>query len=89
MSETDERATMVHTLREEPGSYARALEDGSEVIYTVRPSEGGFAAEWEYVAASGSEKGPARSHSEEFSSHADALRYLEENFDEPLTGRGQ
>ena len=86
MSETDEKATMVHTLREEPGSYARALEDGSEVIYTVRPSEGGFVAEWEY-AASGSAKGTARSNSEEFSSHADALRYLEENFDEPLTGR--
>jgi hypothetical protein len=30
MSETDERATMVHTLREEPGSYTRALENGAE-----------------------------------------------------------
>ena len=46
MSETDERATMVHALREEPGSYVRALEDGSEVTYAVRPSNGGFVAEW-------------------------------------------
>ena len=60
--------------------------NGSEVIYTVRTSDEGFVAEWEYVADSG--EGPARSQSEEFSSHADALRYLEENFDEPLTGRG-
>ena len=44
MGETDERATMVHALREEPGSYVRTLEDGSEVIYTVRPSDGGFVA---------------------------------------------
>lgn len=88
VSETDERATMVHTLREEPGSYARTLEDGSKVIYRVRPSDGGFVAEWECVAASGSAEGHARSHSEEFSSHADALRHLEENFDEPLTDRG-
>lgn len=86
MSETDERATMVHALREEPGSYVRALEDGSEVVYTVHPSNGGFFAEWEYVADSG--EGPARSQREEFSSYADALRYLEETFDEPLTGRG-
>jgi hypothetical protein len=28
-----------------------------------------------------------RSHEETFTSHADALRYLEENLDEPLTGR--
>ncbi len=41
---------MVHALWEEPGSYVRELEDGSEVIYTVRPSDGGFVAEWEYVA---------------------------------------
>ena len=88
VSETDEKATIVHTLREEPGSYARALEDGSEVIYRIRPSEGGFVAEWEYVATSDPAGRSARSHSEEFSSHADALRYLEENFDEPLTGRG-
>jgi hypothetical protein len=44
---------MVHALREEPGSYIRTLEDESEVIYTVRSSDGGFAAEWEYVAVSG------------------------------------
>jgi hypothetical protein len=30
VSEIDERATMVHALREEPGSYVRALENGSE-----------------------------------------------------------
>jgi hypothetical protein len=30
----------------------------------------------------------AKSHWEEFASYADALRYLEGNFDEPLTGRG-
>ena len=86
MGETDERATMVHTLREEPGSYSWALEDGAEVIYSILPSDGGFVAGWEYLAASGEK--PARSHSEEFSSHADAVKYLEEHFDEPLTGRG-
>jgi hypothetical protein len=75
---------MVHALREEPVSYVRALEDGSEVIYTVCPSDGGFVGEWEYVACSGE---AARSHREEFSSYADALRYLE-SFDKPLTGRG-
>ena len=53
MGETDERATMVHALREEPGSYVRTLEDGSEVICTVRPSDGGFVAKWEYVATTG------------------------------------
>lgn len=42
MGETDERATLVHALGEVPGSYVRALEYGSEVIYTVRPSNGGF-----------------------------------------------
>lgn len=44
---------MVHALREEPGSYLRALKDGAEVIYTVRPSDRGFVAEWEYFADSG------------------------------------
>ncbi len=73
VSETHERATMVHTLREEPGSYARALEGGSEVIYRVRPSEGGFVSEWEYVATSDPAEGDGRSYSEEFSSRADAL----------------
>jgi hypothetical protein len=71
VSETDERATMVHALREEPGSYIRALEDGSEVISTVRPSDGGFVAKWEYVAVPGER--PAKSHREEFASYADAL----------------
>lgn len=42
MGEIDERATLVHALREVPGSYVRAREYGSEVIYTVRPSNGGF-----------------------------------------------
>jgi hypothetical protein len=59
---------MVHALREEPGSYVRELEDESEVIYTVRPSDGGFVAEWEYVAGGGER--PAKSHREEFSSYA-------------------
>lgn len=76
---------MVHALREEPGSYVRELEDESEVIYTVRPSDGGFVAKWEYVAVPGER--PAKSHREEFASYADALRYLEENFDEPLPGK--
>ena len=53
ISETNERAAMVHALREEPGSYLRALKDGAEVIYTVRPSDRGFVAEWEYFADSG------------------------------------
>jgi hypothetical protein len=44
VGETDEKATMVRALREEPDSYVRTLEDGSEVIYTVRPSDGGFVA---------------------------------------------
>jgi hypothetical protein len=85
MSESDERATMVHALREEPGSYVSMLEDGSEVIYTIRPSDRGFFAEWEYVADSG--EGPARSQGEEFFSYADTLRHLEDSFAEPLTDR--
>ncbi len=40
----EQRATMVNALREEPGSYARMLEDGTGVIYRIRPSDGGFAA---------------------------------------------
>ena len=55
MGETDQRATLVHTLREVPGSYVRALEYGSEVIYTVRPSNGGFV---------GAGEGSARIHRE-------------------------
>jgi hypothetical protein len=80
-----QRETMVHALREEPGSYTRALEDGTEVIYAIRPLDEGFVAGWEY--ATGSD--PAgRSHEKEFSSHADALKYLEENFDAPV-GQGE
>jgi len=75
-----QRKTMVNALREEPGSYTRTLEGGTEVIYTIRPLNGGFVAGWEY--ATGSES--ARSHEEEFRTHADALRYLEKNFDAPL-----
>ncbi len=71
---------MVHALREEPGSYARTLGDGTEVIYRMRPSDGGFAAGWKRPLGGD----PADSHEEEFSSHADALKYLEENFDAPL-----
>lgn len=76
----EERTTMVNALREEPGSYTRALGDRAEVTYVIRPLNGGFIAGWEYV----SESGPPRSHEEEFSSHADALKYLKENFDAPL-----
>ena len=79
----EQRQTMVHALREEPGSYTRTLEDGTEVIYTIRPLNGEFVAGWEYAT------GPAGgSHEKEFSSHADALRYLEENFDAPA-GQGR
>ncbi len=70
MGDTDERAIMVHALREEPGSYVRALGDRSEVIYAVCPSVGGFVAEWEYVPGAGE---AARSQREDFSSYADAL----------------
>lgn len=76
----EQRATMVHALREEPGSYARTLEDGTEVIYRIRPSDGGFAAGWERTSGGNQ----TDSHEEEFSSHADALKYLEENFNAPL-----
>lgn len=76
----EERTTMMNALREEPGSYTRGLEDGAEVTYEIQPSSSGFVAGWEYI----SESEPARSHEEEFSSYADALRYLEKNFDAPL-----
>ncbi len=65
---------MMHALREEPGSYVRALGDKSEVIYAVCPSVGGFVAEWEYVPGAGE---AARSQREDFSSYADVLGYLE------------
>ena len=84
-NDDEQRASMVHALREEPGSYTRTLENGAEVIYAVRPLDGGFIAEWEYVAGSGPEEKPVRSHKEEFRTHADALRYLEQNFDTPLS----
>ncbi len=76
-----QRQTMVNALREEPGSYTRSLEDGTEVIYTIRPSDGSFIAGWEYATAPGS---AGKSQEQEFRTHADALRYLEENFDAPL-----
>ncbi len=80
--EAEQRATMVHALREEPGSYARELDDGSEVVYEIRPLDGGFVASWSYAT----DQGPGLSHEEEFRTHADALKYLEENFNEPLGG---
>ena len=76
-----QRETMVHALREEPGSYTRALEDGTEIIYTIRPLNGGFVAGWEYATGPGS---AGSNHEEEFRTHADALKYLQENFDAPL-----
>ncbi len=78
----EEQVTMVNALREEPGSYTRILENGSEVVYTIRPLNGGFVAGWEYATGTS----PVTSQQEEFSSHADALKYLEENFDAPLGG---
>jgi hypothetical protein len=79
--QAEQRETMVHALREEPGSYTRALEDGTQIIYTIRPLNGGFVAGWEYATGSGS---AGSDHEEEFRTHADALKYLEENFDAPL-----
>lgn len=80
--EAEQRQTMVHALREEPGSYTRTLEDGTEVIYAVQPTDGGFIASWEYATGPESAR---RNHEKEFSSHADALKYLEETFDAPLS----
>ncbi len=73
MGDTDERATMVHALREVPGSYVRALGDKSEVIYAVCPSDGGFVTKWKCVPGAGE---AARSQREDFSSYADVLGYL-------------
>ncbi len=84
-NDDEQRTTMVHALREEPGSYTRTLQNGAEVLYTIRPLNGGYIAEWEYVAGSGPEEQPTQSHREEFRTHADALRYLEQNFDAPLS----
>lgn len=78
---TEERDTMVHALREEPGSYSRSLEDGTEVIYSIYPSDDGFIAGWEHLFESGSAQS---SQQEKFSSYADALRHLAQNFDAPL-----
>lgn len=78
-----EKATMVHALREEPGDYSRDLGGGAEVLYWVRPSGGGFVAGWERrsdVAATGK----TNVHEESFASHADAVKFLEDNFDAPL-----
>lgn len=77
----EQRQTMVNALREEPGSYTRTLEDGTEVIYEIRPLNGGYVAAWEYATDS---EPTNRGHEEEFRTHADALKYLEENFDAPL-----
>ncbi len=79
VDKAEERQTMVNALREEPGSYTRTLENGTEVIYAIHPSNGGFVATWEYATDP-----TGRSHEEEFRTHADALRHLEENFDAPL-----
>jgi len=67
--QAEQRTTMVHALREEPGSYTRTVENGTVVIYAIRLTNVGFIAEWEHATG----EGPARSHKEEFSSHADAL----------------
>ena len=64
--EAQQRTTMVHALREEPGSYTRTLENGAEVIYAIRPLNGGYTAEWGYVGGSGAEEQPARRHKEKF-----------------------
>jgi hypothetical protein len=88
-----QKATMVHALREEPGTYSRDLGGGREVLYWVRASgegpEGGFVAGWEY-RATGAEAGAEaeRSHEERFSSHADAVTFLQKSFDDPISGRG-
>ena len=79
--EVEERDTMVHALREEPGSYTTTLEDGTEVTYAIRPTDDGFVAGWD-VTGPGS---TGKRHEERFASYADALRYLEQNFDVPLS----
>jgi len=56
-------------------------------MHTVPHTDGGFVAEWEYVADESGE-GPASSQGEAFSPYADALGHLEETFEEPLTGKG-
>ena len=92
VSETDERATMVHTLREEPSSYTRALEHGAEITCrVVRPSDSRFAAGWEYVATSGFREEAERRHREAFTSHVDAWGYGDiprRKLRRPLTDRG-
>lgn len=79
---------MVNALREEPGTYTRDLEGGAEVLYWIRPHDDGFVAGWEYRAigtATGEEANNTREVS--FASHADALKFLEEDFDAPLESR--
>lgn len=81
-----EKPTMVHALREEPGSYTRSLEGGEEVIYEIRACGDGFVAAWRRTGTGGA--GTASGHEERFSSHADALEYLAEHFDAPLREGG-
>lgn len=83
-----EKATMVHALREEPGTYTRDLGDDSEVLYWIRPEDGGFIAGWEHritTQVTGGSTGSTREVG--FASYADAVKFLEENFDVPLEER--
>jgi hypothetical protein len=79
--EVEERDTMVHALREEPGSYTIALEDGTEITYAICSTGDGFKAGWDVTGPRSSGK----IHEETFASYADALRYLERNFDAPFS----
>ncbi|MBV9453505.1 MAG: hypothetical protein JOZ19_05215 [Rubrobacter sp.] len=79
--EVEERDTMVHALREEPGSYTIALEDETEITYAIRPTGDGFTAGWDVTGLRSSGK----RHEKTFASYADALRYLERNFDAPFS----
>src|SRR5215210_8867599 len=60
--EAEEKDTMVHALREEPGSYTTTLKDGTEVTYAIRPTEDGFVAGWNATGLGASGKG----HEERF-----------------------
>jgi hypothetical protein len=79
--EAEERDTMVHALREEPGSYTITLEDGTEVTYAIRPTGDNFTAGWDATGP----RSTGKRHEERFASYADALRYLEQNFDAPFS----
>ena len=50
----------------------QALEHGAEIICKLHPSDGGFVAEWEYVATSGFREEAKWSHREAFTAHAEA-----------------